>query len=92
MQELRNHRTHVTTIADLLLDAADRVSERAALIFPDRRHTYATLVEASYQRARSLYAMGVGPGDHVGILMANCLEYMELLMQLHLLCLRMLVC
>ncbi len=76
----REHRIFVTTIGDLLLRAADRAGERPALIFPGRRHSYEELVNAAYARARGLMAHGVGPGDHVGILMANCLEYMELLL------------
>ncbi|MEQ8484415.1 MAG: class I adenylate-forming enzyme family protein [Pseudomonadales bacterium] len=80
MRQLSDHRIHVTTIGDLLLQAADRVGERPALIFPDRRLSYRQLTDAGYRRARSLVTLGVEPGDHVGILMANCLEYMELLL------------
>jgi fatty-acyl-CoA synthase len=80
MRSHGEHRIFVTTIGDLLLRAADRFSERPALIFPDCRHSYGQLTDAAYDRARSLIAHGVGPGDHVGILMANCLEYLELLL------------
>ncbi|MFX3658269.1 MAG: class I adenylate-forming enzyme family protein [bacterium] len=80
MRQLSDHRVHVTTFGDLLLHAADRVGERPALIFPDRRLSYRQLTDAAYRRARGLIGHGVGPGDHVGILMANCLEYMELLL------------
>jgi len=80
MQNLSTHRIRVTTVADLLLDTADRHGAADLLIFPDERHSYASMVGASYQRAKSLYAMGVRPGDHVGILMANCPQYMELLL------------
>ena len=80
MDNLASHRIHVTTLTDLLLTTADRVPERPVLIFPERRHSYASLVRMSYQRARSFYQLGIRAGDHVGILMANCLEYMELLM------------
>ena len=77
---LTHHRIHVTTLADLLLTTADQWPDRPVLIFPDRRHTYASLTAAVYGRARSLHALGVRPGDHVGVLMANCLEYMEVLL------------
>lgn len=80
MQDLHSHRIHSTTIADLFLTAVDRAAKQPMLIFPDRRHSYQTMAAAGYQRARSLTAMGVEPGDYVGILMANCLEYIELLL------------
>ncbi|MEQ8857580.1 MAG: class I adenylate-forming enzyme family protein [Pseudomonadales bacterium] len=80
MRTNAEHRIFVTTIGDLLLRAADQAGDRPALIFPDRRHSYEQLVDAAYGRARSLIVHDVGPGDHVGILMANCLEYMELLL------------
>ena len=80
MPNYSEHRIFTTTIADLLLNTADQHPDRNLLIFPDERHTYASFVEASYRRAQSLHAYDVRPGDHVGILMANCPQYMELLM------------
>ncbi|MBT7332923.1 MAG: acyl--CoA ligase [Gammaproteobacteria bacterium] len=80
MEKIDSHRIRVTSLGDLLLDAADRFPSRNALIFPDQRHTYLSLVTAAYQRARSLYGLGVRSGDYVGLLMANCPEYMELLL------------
>jgi fatty-acyl-CoA synthase len=74
------HRIFVTTIGDLLLGNLDNNPDHPALIFPDRRHSYAELTQHSYERAQSLLAMGVRPGDHVGILMANSLEFMETIM------------
>ena len=67
------------TLGGLLLGAAERWPERDALVFPDNRQTYAELVERALQRAHGLMACGIAPGDHVGILMPNCPEYMELL-------------
>lgn len=80
MREPALHRIHVSTIGDLLLSAADQVPDRPVLIFPDVRHSYASLVNAAYARAQGLRALGVGSGDAVGLLMPNCLEYMELLL------------
>ncbi len=74
------HRIDVTTVADLYLRAADRFADRPAVIFPERRLTYAELIDAAWQHARSLRALGVDQGSHVGILMANCPEYVELLL------------
>jgi fatty-acyl-CoA synthase len=78
------HRIEVTTLGDLLLRAADRHGDRDAIIFPDARLTYGQLREAAYERARSLLALGVDRGDHVGILMPNCLDYVECLFAIQL--------
>ena len=67
------------TLCDLLLGAAERFPEQDALVFPDSALTYAALAERAFGRAGSLVALGVEPGDHVGILMPNCPEYIELL-------------
>ncbi|NIN60649.1 MAG: AMP-binding protein, partial [Xanthomonadales bacterium] len=75
----------VTTLGDLLLRAADRHGDRDAIIFPDARLTYGQLRERAYERARSLLALGVDRGDHVGILMPNCLDYVECLFAVQLL-------
>ena len=66
-------------LCELLLGAAERFPGHEALVFPDSALTYADLVERAFERARSLMALGVEPGDHVGILMPNCPEYIELL-------------
>ncbi len=75
--DLPSLRIEASTVGDKLLTTADQYPDRPALIFPDRRITFAELVEASYRRARGLHALGVRPGDHVGVLMPNCMEYME---------------
>ena len=67
------------TLCDLLLGAAERFPQQDALVFPDSALTYAALAERAFERARSLVALGVEPGDHVGILMPNCPAYIELL-------------
>ena len=66
-------------LGGLLLNAAERWPRRDALVFPDSRQTYAELVDGAFERARSLTAFGIAPGDHLGILMPNCPEYIELL-------------
>lgn len=69
----------VPTLGDLLLRAGETWPERDAVVFPDSRATYGELTAKSYERARSLIAMGVKRGDHVGLLMPNCPEYIELI-------------
>jgi acyl-CoA synthetase (AMP-forming)/AMP-acid ligase II len=82
---LSAHRIEVTTLGDLLLRAADRHGDSDAIIFPDARLTYGQLRERAYERARSLLALGVDRGDHVGLLMPNCLDYVECLFAVQLL-------
>ena len=76
---MHSHRIEVTTLGDHLLRAADRWPDNDAIVFPTGRLSYAELARRAYHRARSLLALGLERGDHVGILMANCLEYVELL-------------
>jgi fatty-acyl-CoA synthase len=63
-----------STIGDLI-DRAAAEDDRDAVVFPDGRATYPELAAASDAWARALRAWGVGPGDKVGILMPNCLEF-----------------
>lgn len=67
----------VTTLGDLLLKAADEHPQSDAVVLPDARQTYADLAQAALRRARSLRAMGVKPGDHVGILLPTCMHFPE---------------
>ena len=68
----------VLTLGDLLARTVERSPDAEALVFADRRLTYAQLDAQAVRRARSLVALGVGKGDHVGILMPNCVEYVEI--------------
>lgn len=78
-ESLRHVRIQVTTLGDLLLTAADRYPDSPALIFPDRRMTYAQLAERALLRARSLQALGVKPHEHVGLLLPTSFEFAEFL-------------
>lgn len=71
--------TEVTTLGDLLVRAAGLVPERAAIILPDQRASYAALNEGAWVMARALLGMGVRPGEHVGLLVPNCVEFAEAL-------------
>ncbi len=72
-------RISATTLGDLLLTAWDRAPAKAALIFPDERKSYDELVKGALQRARGLIALGVKPGDHVGILLQSGIAFVETL-------------
>ena len=78
-ESLREVRIQVTTLGDLLLTAADRFPDSPALIFPERRMTYAQLAGRALARARSLQALGVKSHDHVGLLLPSSFEFVEFL-------------
>jgi len=71
--------TEVTTLGDLLLRSAADHPDRPALILPDDRISFAGLRDRSVGVARSLAALGVKRGDHVAILIPNCVAYAEAL-------------
>lgn len=60
-----------TTIPDLLKSAKKDNADSEALIFPNVRLSYQQLEDRLRIFARSLIALGVEPGDTVGILMPN---------------------
>lgn len=78
-EQLAKHRIQITTLGDLLLSAADQHAHQDLLIFPDQRLSYANFVEHSYDHAKRLYGLGVRRGDAVGILMANCTDFMTIM-------------
>jgi acyl-CoA synthetase (AMP-forming)/AMP-acid ligase II len=77
---MNRHRIEATTFGDLLLKAADRWPGNDAIVFPESRRTYGEAVAKAYEIARSLVALGVQPGQHVGILMPNCMPYVDLIL------------
>ncbi|EHK82452.1 class I adenylate-forming enzyme family protein [Saccharomonospora azurea] len=60
---------------DVVVRGAALWPDSEALIFPGERLTYAELAAGAERAARSLRGLGIGPGDHVGILMANCPDF-----------------
>ncbi len=77
--EPASHGTPPKTLVAALLHAAAQHGDRDALVFPDTRLTWSALAERASARAMSLIAFGLKPGDHLGILMPNCPEFIELL-------------
>ncbi len=72
-------RIAATTLGDLLLKAWDDVPDKEALVFPDGRKTYDEVVQAVFQMARGLIALGIKPGDHIGILLPSGIGFVETL-------------
>jgi len=75
--DLDSVRVQATTLGDLLLMAADSQPDRMAVILPDQRRSYAQIRDAAFHKAMSLQALGVGPGDHVGLLLPTGMDFIE---------------
>ncbi len=71
--------TEVSTLGDLLLRAASEHPDRAGLVMPNRKTSFAELREGAMRVARSLVALGLEPGEHVALLLPNCPEFVEAL-------------
>tara|TARA_R110000796_G_scaffold252001_1_gene384777 strand:+ start:19327 stop:20961 length:1635 start_codon:yes stop_codon:yes gene_type:complete len=67
----------VSTIGDMIVRGAHLKPERDAVIFPEERRSYSQLCENAIQVARGLIALGIRPGEHVGLMSANCPEFIE---------------
>ena len=64
-------------LADLFESVVDAIPDRVALVCGDRRLTYAELDQRANRLAHHLLDAGVAPGDHVGVQLYNCTEYVE---------------
>jgi 3-oxocholest-4-en-26-oate---CoA ligase len=64
-------------IADMFEMVAEKVPNRDALVCGDQRATFAQLEERANRLAHYLTGRGVGEGDHVGLYLYNCNEYLE---------------
>ncbi|BBC29587.1 Long-chain-fatty-acid--CoA ligase [Streptomyces graminofaciens] len=71
-------------LADLFESVVDVVPDRAALAYLDipgtgeeRRLTYAELDAAANRVGHQLLDSGLRPGDHVGLHLYNCVEYLQ---------------
>ena len=64
-------------LADLFEAVADADPDREVLVVGDRRLTYRELDDRANRLANVLAAAGIGPGDAVGLQLANGSEYVE---------------
>ncbi|CAN5721703.1 acyl-CoA synthetase [soil metagenome] len=64
-------------LGTLFESIVDVVGDREAIVAGDVRLSYAQLDRRANQLARALTARGVGPGQHVGLLLRNGPEYLE---------------
>ncbi len=64
-------------LADLWEKVADTIPEKQALADGSRRFTYAALDARANALAHVLERRGVKAGDHIGVYLYNCSEYIE---------------
>ncbi|HZJ27357.1 MAG TPA: acyl-CoA synthetase [Acidimicrobiia bacterium] len=64
-------------LSELFERVTDSVGDRDAVVTPDARLSYADLDARANRVARHLAAVGIGPGDHVGLMLRNGTEYVE---------------
>ena len=64
-------------LADLWEAVADAIPTRDALVCGTRRLTYAETEERANRLAHYLAGQGIGPDDHVALLLYNGVEYLE---------------
>lgn len=69
--------TAIYTLGALLRNGAAVRPQEDALIFPDKRTSYAALNDRARHWAAALIARGVQPGDHVGLLLTTRPEFVE---------------
>ncbi len=69
----------INTFGPLLSHAANTWPQRDAIIFPDQNLSYQALHAAATDRAKQLIALGVKPGEHVGILLPTAVEFVEVM-------------
>ena len=63
------------TLGQMVDRAAAQHPDREAIVFKKERVTYAELKRRADDFARGLFALGLGPGDHVVLWMPNCVEW-----------------
>ena len=68
-----------TTFGDLLVRAAEKYGANEAVVVQDERRSFEGLLAAALQAGRSLLGLGVSRGDAVGILMPNCMDFVEVM-------------
>src|SRR3954453_10652079 len=64
-------------MADLFEHTADVIPDKVALICGDDQRTFGEIEARSNRLAHHLQAVGINPGDHVGIYAANSIEWTE---------------
>ena len=69
----------IHTLGAMLRRSAAEHPDNDALVFPDGRQTHAQINAAARGWAKALIALGVQPGENVGILLTTRPEFVEIL-------------
>jgi acyl-CoA synthetase (AMP-forming)/AMP-acid ligase II len=64
-------------LADIFESLVDVIGDREALVCGDRRLTYTELEARANRLANHFLSIGIKPGDHIGVQLYNCTEYVE---------------
>ncbi|MCC7462209.1 MAG: AMP-binding protein [Gammaproteobacteria bacterium] len=75
-RNLRDHSGRTPLFLELLQRNADYRPLDTAVVYGDRRLSHAELLDRSERCGRALLALGVGPGDRVGLLLDNSPEFL----------------
>lgn len=67
-----------STVPESLLRSAEAFADRESFVVDDDRETYAQTLERSITVARGLVGLGIEPGDRVGVLLHNSLDFVHL--------------
>ena len=65
----------ILTMGEMIRSSAAAYAGNDAIVLPDRRLTYAELNDAARAWAKALIAMGVKPGENVGLLLPTCADF-----------------
>lgn len=69
----------ILTLPQLVERAAREHPDDDCVVFPEVRRSYREVYERATDVARALTALGIGPGDAVGTLMPNCLDFVHVM-------------
>ncbi|MBP2366522.1 class I adenylate-forming enzyme family protein [Pseudonocardia parietis] len=69
----------ILTLPRLVERATREHPDADCVVFPEVRRSYREVHERATDVARALTALGIGPGDAVGTLMPNCLDFVHVM-------------
>ena len=69
---------HPICLKDALTQTAFKYPHQESYVGPDARRTWQQTLDNSKNLAKALLALGLQRGDHVGILLGNCSQWIEI--------------
>ena len=72
---MRDYELEERTIGRILADKAERIGDRTFLIWQGKKTTYRELDAMTNRYANGFAAHGIKHGDHVAVMLPNCLEF-----------------